>query len=119
MLAQYYFSDSNLPRDKFLQEAVKKNEGGWVPLTTLLTFKRLAALTTDAAVIAAALADSELVDVSEDKQSVRRSPNHPLPDEGEPQFVARMHVCLCSAMVDGSCGQCAQHLCQGLPCGQA
>ena len=33
---EYYFGDSNLSRDKFLQDEIKKNEDGWVPLTTML-----------------------------------------------------------------------------------
>ena len=28
---EFYFSDSNLPRDRFLREAVEENEGGFVP----------------------------------------------------------------------------------------
>ncbi|CAN8023691.1 unnamed protein product [Ixodes persulcatus] len=37
---EYYFGDFNLPRDKFLREKVKLDEG-WVPIETLLTFNRL------------------------------------------------------------------------------
>ena len=33
---EYYFGDSNLSRDKFLQDEIKKNEGGWIPLETML-----------------------------------------------------------------------------------
>lgn len=81
---EYYFSDSNLFRDKFLQGEIAKNEG-WVALSTLLTFKRLSALTTNAAVIVDALdkSDEGLVEVSEDRQSVRRHPERPLPEMNE------------------------------------
>jgi hypothetical protein len=51
-----------LPRDKFLQEQVKL-EDGWIPLEVMLKFKRLSNLTTDFDVIAAALEASELVQV--------------------------------------------------------
>jgi len=33
---EYYFGDSNLSRDKFLQDEIRKDEQGWVPLTTML-----------------------------------------------------------------------------------
>ncbi|CAL4207250.1 unnamed protein product [Meganyctiphanes norvegica] len=77
---EYYFGDYNLPRDKFLQEEIKK-EDGWVALSTMLNFKRLASLSTDTEVIANALAKSEqkLMEISEDKVKIRRDPNRPLP----------------------------------------
>lgn len=81
---EYYFGDSNLFRDKFLQAEIAKNEG-WVPLTTLITFKRLAALSTDPNVIYEALdkSDSGLLEISEDHQSIRRHPERPLPEKNE------------------------------------
>lgn len=78
---EYYFSDSNLPRDKFLKAETAKNAEKWVSISVLLTFNRLKALTTDEAVIAAAMKSSELVQVSEDGKQVRRSPEKPLLDE--------------------------------------
>eukprot|EP00045_Choanoeca_perplexa_P005651 m.47489 g.47489 ORF g.47489 m.47489 type:complete len:366 (-) comp13229_c0_seq2:3-1100(-) len=82
---QYYFSDRNLLKDKFMQERLKENKEGWVPLATLLTFNRLKALTTDANAIAAAVrgADSTLVEVSEDNASLRRDPAKPLAEQAE------------------------------------
>lgn len=70
---EYYFSDANLFRDKFLRTEIQKNDG-WVKLSTLTTFKRLAALSTDLKVIADALEKSEqkLLEISEDRQNVRR-----------------------------------------------
>ncbi|KAJ8921033.1 hypothetical protein NQ315_015829 [Exocentrus adspersus] len=78
---EYYFGDINLPKDKFLQEKIKEDEG-WVPLEVLLTFKRLAALSTDTEVIAAAVEKSEikLVEVSEDRKKLRRNPEKPAPE---------------------------------------
>jgi len=78
---EYYFSDTNLPRDKFLQTAIAKNEDKWVPIETLCTFNRLKVLSTDAAAIADALAGSELVETSEDRTALRRAPSKPLLDE--------------------------------------
>lgn len=81
---EYYFGDANLFRDKFLQTEIEKNEG-WVPIATLTTFKRLATLSTDVNAIADALdtSDTGLVEISEDRQSVRRHPERPLPEKNE------------------------------------
>ena len=46
---EHYFGDYNLPRDKFLKETIKEDDG-WVPMTTMLNFQRLAALSTDSKV---------------------------------------------------------------------
>jgi len=76
---EYYFGDINLPRDKFLQEEMKK-DNGWIELTTMLKFNRLSQLSKDVNQIAAALEKSELIEVSDDKAKIRRSPETPLPD---------------------------------------
>ncbi|CAG9854855.1 unnamed protein product [Phyllotreta striolata] len=78
---EYYFGDINLPRDKFLQEKLKEDDG-WVTLEVLLTFKRLAALSTDTEVIAKAAEKSEnkIVEVSEDHKKIRRHPDNPVPE---------------------------------------
>lgn len=82
---EYYFGDANLNRDKFLLEQISKDEGGWVPFSVLLTFKRLASLSTDAEVIANALAKSDegLIEISEDKLKLRRHPERPVPEHNE------------------------------------
>lgn len=81
---EYYFSDSNLFRDKFLQTEITKKDG-WVALATLITFKRLAALSTDPNVIVEALdkSDSGLLEIHEDRESIRRHPERPLPERNE------------------------------------
>lgn len=81
---EYYFGDANLARDKFLQGEIEKDEG-WVPLTVLLTFKRLSQMSEDAKVIAAAVqkSDEGLVEVSEDQTKMRRHPERPLPEQNE------------------------------------
>lgn len=90
---EYYFGDINLPRDKFLQEKIKEDEG-WIPLKTLLTFKRLAALSEDPEVIANAVdkSENEIVVVSEDRTKLRRNPENPIPemnDERKKQMMER------------------------------
>lgn len=75
---EFYFGDVNMQRDKFLIEQSKLDEG-WIPMSVLLKFKMLASMTTETDIIVKALADSDLIQVSEDKKKIRRSPDHPLP----------------------------------------
>ncbi|XP_078063746.1 lupus La protein isoform X2 [Mustelus asterias] len=78
---EYYFGDHNLPRDKFLKEQIKLDDG-WVPLETMIKFNRLNRLTTDFTVIVEGLkkSNSGLLEISEDKTKIRRSPSKPLPE---------------------------------------
>lgn len=90
---EYYFGDINLPRDKFLKEQIELDDG-WVPLSVLLTFNRLAALTTDEEVIADTLLNSEtnLIRVSDDRKKIRRNPDLPIPelnDERKKELMTR------------------------------
>ncbi|CAL7939406.1 unnamed protein product [Xylocopa violacea] len=75
---EFYFGDVNMQRDKFLVEQTKLDDG-WVPMTVLLTFKMLASMSQDADLILKAIESSDLMEVSEDKKKIRRSPKHPLP----------------------------------------
>uniref|UniRef100_G3RM55 Uncharacterized protein n=1 Tax=Gorilla gorilla gorilla TaxID=9595 RepID=G3RM55_GORGO len=76
-----YFGDFNLPRDRFLREQIKLDEG-WVSLEIMIKFNRLNHLTTDFNVIVEALSKSkaELMKISEDKTKIRRSSSKPLPE---------------------------------------
>uniref|UniRef100_A0A8C9DLS6 HTH La-type RNA-binding domain-containing protein n=1 Tax=Prolemur simus TaxID=1328070 RepID=A0A8C9DLS6_PROSS len=78
---EYYFGDFNLPGDKCLKEQIKLDEG-WVSLEIIIKFNRVSCLTPDFNVIVAALSKSkaELVEISEDKTKIRRSPSKPLPE---------------------------------------
>jgi len=74
---EFYFSDHNLPKDKFLNAELKKNDG-WVLIATIATFKRMRQLTEDMDTIVAALRKSpELLEVSEDGTKVRRKKELP------------------------------------------
>ena len=68
----YYFSDGNLSQDVFLQKKIGEDPPGFVPFAVLFSFKRLAALTTDAGVLVNALRDCEDLDVDILRQAVRR-----------------------------------------------
>ncbi|KAK5646666.1 hypothetical protein RI129_005130 [Pyrocoelia pectoralis] len=78
---EYYFGDYNLPKDKFLQEQIAKDDG-WVEISVLLTFVRLSKLSEDPEVIAEAIKKSEnnIVVVSEDGKKVRRNPENAAPE---------------------------------------
>ena len=43
---EFYFSDFNLHRDKFMQEHMEKDEG-WFNMDVMLQFKRLASLCSE------------------------------------------------------------------------
>lgn len=82
---EYYFSEPNLRRDKFMNQKIAENEDGWVELSVMLTFNRLKQITTDTEAIVEALNKSPhgIVQVSEDKAKVRRHPDNPLPEFNE------------------------------------
>ncbi|XP_015588148.1 la protein homolog [Cephus cinctus] len=75
---EFYFGDVNMQRDKFLIEQVKLDDG-WIPMTVMLNFKLLASMSKDVHVILKALETSDLIEISEDKKKIRRTPKHPIP----------------------------------------
>jgi len=79
---EYYFGNVNMQKDKFLIEQTKLDEG-WIPMTIMLNFKMLAALSKSVDVILKALETSDLMEISEDKKKIRRSLKHPLPEFNE------------------------------------
>ena len=46
---EHYFGDYNLPRDKFLKETIKSDDG-WVSMEIMLKFQRLVSLSDDSKV---------------------------------------------------------------------
>ena len=79
---EFYFSDSNLPRDKFLRETVEADPEGFVDISLLATFSRMRALLapfggphndeTVAALVDLLETSAELT-VSDDGKRVRRT----------------------------------------------
>lgn len=69
---EFYFGDSNFPKDKFLQKATKKYDGGFVPLGILCGFKKVEKFTSNAKILARAIEDSTLVEFNPDKTAIRR-----------------------------------------------
>lgn len=86
---EFYFSDSNFLSDKFLRTQAASNPEGYVPLATIASFKRMASLTTDLAVVREAVKDSEVVELSEDGEKIRR--RIPLP-ESDPTLTRSIYA---------------------------
>eukprot|EP01031_Cornospumella_fuschlensis_P039060 gene39060-47521_t len=78
---EFYFSDSNYRKDTFLKAAAESDPDGLVAISVLLTFNRLKSLTTDVAVVAKAVEDSDSVVLSANKEKVKRA--EPLPETDE------------------------------------
>lgn len=77
---EFYFSDTNLPYDKFLRNETKVDDG-WVKISVLLTFKRLASISKDPAVIASAIKDcaDSILEVDETNEKIRRKLDNAIP----------------------------------------
>lgn len=69
---EFYFSDSNLPNDRFLKAEIAKDDG-WVPLSTIASFQRLKQLSTDLAVVISALEPSTQILLNDDKTKIKRA----------------------------------------------
>ncbi|XP_051128502.1 la-related protein 6A [Andrographis paniculata] len=74
---EYYFSDENLPSDKFLMKYVTKNAEGYVPIGLIASFRKMKKLTKDTSFIATALKESSFLVISSNGKKVKRL--HPLP----------------------------------------
>nr|GME07763.1 la-related protein 6A [Ipomoea batatas] len=91
-IVEYYFSDENLPTDKFLLKYVTKNEEGYVPLKVIASFRKLKKLTREIPLIVTALKDSSLLVVSSDEKRVKRLNPLPYIEARDPQ--------LCTVLVE-------------------
>ncbi|XP_050148291.1 la-related protein 6A-like isoform X2 [Malus sylvestris] len=74
---EYYFSDENLPADKYMLSMIKKNKEGYVPISVIASFRKMKKLIQNNSSIAAALRESSLLVVSSNGKKVKRI--HPLP----------------------------------------
>ncbi|GAN04712.1 la-motif domain-containing protein [Mucor ambiguus] len=70
----FYFSDSNLPYDKFLWTLRANTPEGWIPLETIASFKKMKMITEDFDTIVKALkeVESEIYQVDEEGKNIRR-----------------------------------------------
>lgn len=68
---EFYFSDQNLPNDRFLYTTAESNDG-WVPISTIACFSRMRRFQPFTAIVDALKQSKELLEVSEDNELVRR-----------------------------------------------
>ncbi|CAO1628683.1 unnamed protein product [Sympodiomycopsis kandeliae] len=88
---EFYFSDTNLPFDKFLWTLSRKDDG-WVPISTIASFKRMRQVRDTLGVekILQLLQPSELLQVDAENQKVRRkSPLEPQRDAYDRSIYAK------------------------------
>lgn len=76
---EYYFSDLNLVNDSFFHNAITTNPEGYVPLTVFLKCNRIIQLGADLDALRIAISDSSFLEMSEDKEKVRRKNGTPPP----------------------------------------
>eukprot|EP01018_Ginkgo_biloba_P033249 Gb_04532 [translate_table: standard] len=98
---EFYFSDSNLPRDDFLRRCVEENEEGLVSLPLVCSFSRMRShlglkepgpdkvLPETTAAVAEILRKSSSIRVSDDGQRVGRINKLLKPDEVQEQVDSR------------------------------
>ncbi|XP_013187799.2 la-related protein 7 [Amyelois transitella] len=67
---EFYFSDANLNKDRFLGELIKKEP--FVPLEIFLKFNKIRSMTQDINDIVKAMKNSTILELSEDKTKVKR-----------------------------------------------
>ncbi|XP_028115660.1 la-related protein 6A [Camellia sinensis] len=88
---EYYFSDENLPNDKFLMNYVTKDVEGFVPIAVIASFRKMKRLTHDSSLIVAALKQSSFLVVSSNSK-VRRLLPFPVAEVMDPK--------LCTVLVE-------------------
>jgi len=82
---EFYFSDANITKDKFLLKHVKRNKEGYVSLKLISSFKRVKHLTKDWRQVAVAIErKSKKLEVNDLKTKVRRLDALPEYDETTP-----------------------------------
>merc|ERR1711997_769300 len=82
---EFYFSDANITKDKFLLKHVKRNKEGFVSLKLISSFKRVKHLTKDWRQVAVAIErKSNKLEVNDLKTKVRRMGALPEYDETTP-----------------------------------
>ncbi|XP_069123567.1 la-related protein 7-like isoform X2 [Argopecten irradians] len=69
---EFYFSDSNLHRDRFMKKVITESGDGYIDISVFLNFNKVKALTSDTDALQKALKSSKKLQVSEDGQKVKR-----------------------------------------------
>merc|ERR1719384_1783600 len=91
---EFYFSDANITKDKFLLKHVKRNKEGFVSLKLISSFKRVKNLTKDWRQVAEAIERKSIrLEVNDVKTKVRRLDALPEYDETTPsRTVVALHL---------------------------
>ncbi|XP_061169041.1 la-related protein 7-like [Saccostrea echinata] len=69
---EFYFSDSNIAKDRFMKNLIESSDGGYVVIEAFMKFKKISSLTSDVIQIRKALSHSDFFELNEDKTKVRR-----------------------------------------------
>eukprot|EP01129_Flabellula_baltica_P003109 TRINITY_DN12953_c0_g1_i1.p1 TRINITY_DN12953_c0_g1~~TRINITY_DN12953_c0_g1_i1.p1 ORF type:complete len:362 (+),score=93.28 TRINITY_DN12953_c0_g1_i1:81-1088(+) len=83
---QFYFSNSNYPRDNFLLETAEQNNG-WIPVDVFLKFNKIKALTEELDAVVKACRESRYIEVNEDGTLVKRIAPLPEVDDFEERSI--------------------------------
>ncbi|XP_062517058.1 la-related protein 6-like [Corticium candelabrum] len=79
---EFYFSDENITKDKFLLKHIWRNKQGFVSIKLITSFKKVKCLTKDWQVVARAISESSSqLEVNETGTKVRRKSPIPKPDK--------------------------------------
>jgi lupus La protein len=89
---EFYFSDVNMPRDRYMMSLHTSCKDNFIPLTTFMRFKRILQITTDVRELATALRTSEELTLSEDCRFVKRKSPLPTPEEAQEQDQRTLYV---------------------------
>eukprot|EP00041_Stephanoeca_diplocostata_P039944 m.1638201 g.1638201 ORF g.1638201 m.1638201 type:complete len:495 (-) comp27249_c0_seq1:275-1759(-) len=74
----FYFGDSNFPKDKFLLKASKKRPDSFIAIKVIADFPKVKKLTTSWRLVAKAIEGSAVVELNDQGNSIRRQ--RPLPN---------------------------------------
>ncbi|ESO99610.1 hypothetical protein LOTGIDRAFT_141846 [Lottia gigantea] len=69
---EFYFSDSNLQKDRFIKHEMDKNTDTYVPIDMFLKFNKMKTMTEDLSIIIKAVDKSKKLELNEDKTQVKR-----------------------------------------------
>lgn len=69
---EYYFSDTNFPKDKYLQKKCGEHPEGYIHLKDVMSFNKMRKLTKTPEQVVAALEGSTVVEFSEDGKFIRK-----------------------------------------------
>ncbi|KAK6187432.1 hypothetical protein SNE40_005463 [Patella caerulea] len=70
---EFYFSDSNLQKDRFIKQEIDKDKQGYVDLSLFLKFNKIQKMTEDLTLICKAVGKSEKLKLNEDGNKVKRA----------------------------------------------